>query len=201
MGHHHHHPEVTPFDSHCFLKGTKIRTLAGEVAIEQLGPADLIVTQNGLQLPVDILTWSYAKPWQRRVIPIRIAQSAIAPQRPNADLYLSPGHAVMIDGMLVTAESLLNGRSITHADNLEVDELEYFHIRFLGHEVLCAAGLPSESYVETLAEFTQPRLHLTTSCSKVASRVRSAVAPWIDLRQPVDRIRDRIAGIVESLKS
>jgi hypothetical protein len=54
-----------------------------------------------------------SKPWVRDALPVRLAASALAPNAPHADLYVTGGHALMIDGLLVPAGCLINGETIT----------------------------------------------------------------------------------------
>jgi hypothetical protein len=71
---------------------------------------------------------------------------ALAPETPVRDLWLSPGHALLLDDVLVPAEHLVNGLTIVKAG--AVDQVEYFHLEFEAHEVILADGAPAESYVE-----------------------------------------------------
>jgi hypothetical protein len=118
---------------------------------------------------------------------VRFAPSALAPGVPNEDVYLTKKHAVLVDGELITAESLVNGRTINYAD---VEELEYFHVELPRYGVIYAAGMPCESFVETRPEFPKV-LELPDRRSKMKSHLRSAISPWIDMREPIDVIRDR----------
>lgn len=44
------------------------------------------------------------KPWVEDARPVRIARSALAPNVPSADLLVTRGHALLIDGVLIPAE-------------------------------------------------------------------------------------------------
>ena len=79
-------------------------------------------------------------------MPIRVAAGAIGPDLPRRDLHLSPEHALYIDGVLVPAVDLVNGRSIVQLDS--VSRLEYFHVELDGHDVLYADGAPAETFVD-----------------------------------------------------
>lgn len=58
---------------------------------------------------------------------------ALGPDMPHADLYVSKERALLIDGVLVTAGSLINGATITVYDAREHDELEFFRSRVRLH--------------------------------------------------------------------
>ena len=138
----------------CFLKGTKIITATGERPVEDLVSGDLVLTKTKGPRPVkDIVSFGLTKPWPRAANPVCVRRSALAAGIPNADLYLSRAHAILIDDVLVTAESLINDRTIYYARNLDVDELRYFHVKLNSHEVIYAAMAPCESFVDTHVEF------------------------------------------------
>jgi hypothetical protein len=152
-----------------------------------------------------------AKPWVRNVLPIRIARSALGPNVPHADLYISEAHALLIDGTLVAAGNLVNGTTIVRYDARELDELEFFHIKLERHDVIYAEGAPTETLLEVdesavnFAEYLRqygpvtaeetrcaPLLRYTYRRGEIKSSFRSAISPLIDRRQPVDIIRDKL---------
>jgi len=62
------------------------------------------------------------------------------------DLWVSPEHALWIDGALVPASLLVNGETIIEAG--AADDLSYLHLEFDGHAVIFAEGTPAESFVD-----------------------------------------------------
>ncbi len=72
----------------------------------------------------------------------------LAPNVPHTDLYVTGGHALLIDGVLVPAELLINGTTITRDDAREYDELEYFHVKLESHDVVYAEGAPAETLLD-----------------------------------------------------
>ena len=85
------------------------------------------------------------KPWVKDALPVRIARSALAPDVPHADLYVTRGRSLLIDGVLVPAEVLINGTTITRYEARKYDELEFFHIKLETHDVVYAEGAPAET--------------------------------------------------------
>ena len=139
--------------ANCFLKGTKIETVDGERKVEDLAMGDLLVTRFGGLRPVQwIGRYSFkkrdpSKPWVKDALPVRIARSALAPEVPHTDLYVTGGHALLIDGVLVPAELLINGTTITRDEAREYEELEFLHVKLESHDVVYAEGVPAETLI------------------------------------------------------
>jgi hypothetical protein len=66
---------------------------------------------------------------------------------PKRDLSISPGHSMLINGVLVMATALVNGVTITQDDVPE--EIHYYHLEFETHDCVLAEGAWSESYADT----------------------------------------------------
>ena len=205
----------------CFLKGTKIRTAEGERGIEDLAIGDLLPTMSGVLRPVQwIGRYSFkksdpSKVWAKEALPVRIARSALAPNVPHADLYLTALHGVLIDGVLVPAEALIDGSTVARHEP-EGDEMEFFHVKLESHDVIYAEGAPVETLLhvdESFVNFAEylrqygtpadearcaPYVHIQGGRVELMSRLRSALSPFIDLRDQADVVRDRLeeAGIV-----
>src|SRR5215471_8426433 len=111
---------------------------------------DTVTTIGGEAKPIKwIGRRSYAGEFIARnpaVLPIVVRAGAVAPEIPVRDLWLSPGHALLIDGVMVASEHLINGLTILQAK--AVDQVEYFHLEFEAHEVILAEAAAAESYVE-----------------------------------------------------
>jgi|GEM_PF-2165678 len=135
----------------CFVEGTRLLTRQGEVAVEELKPGDdMVAVLAGQLLPV---IWV-----GRRVVnctqeerpaemwPFRVRAHAFGPGRPHRDLYLSPDHAVHVDGMLVPIRYLENGATILRERR---DRVAYFHVELARHDIVLSEGLGSESYLDT----------------------------------------------------
>jgi hypothetical protein len=212
--------------SNCFLKGTKIRTAEGERKIEDLAVGDLLPTMFGGLRPIQwigrypIKRSDPTKPWVKDALPVRIARSALAPDVPHTDLYVTAAHCLLIDGVLVPAELLIDGTTITRDQRhaREYDELEFLHVKLESHDVIYAEGVPAETLInvqESAVNFADylrrygsaaidedrcaPLVEIWGGRAELKSRLRSALSPWIDLRNPADMVRDQLEERTASL--
>lgn len=182
---------------HCFLKGTMIRTEAGNCKVEDLRAGDVLPSVFGGRGTIQsIRSYSLEKggcDWDRGVLPIRIARSAISDNVPHADLYVTQRHAILIDGILVEAGNLVNGITITRHDSSDLSLLEYFHIKLEAHNVIYAADAPCETLIDLSAEIPcLPRVQYEYRRGEIKSHFRSAMARWLDRRRQSDVIRDNL---------
>jgi hypothetical protein len=119
------------------------------VNVENLAVGDHLITADGRIEPIQ---WIGSKnincdnrTKKEEVWPIRICASAFGEGHPNRDLFLSPDHAVFVDGMLIPIKYLVNGTSIAQ---IKRDSVTYFHVQLARHEVILAEGLRVESYLD-----------------------------------------------------
>ena len=207
---------------HCFLIGTRILTPRGEVPVEELTIGDLVDTLNG-PLPVKWIGRRTFKKvasssWHKSVAPIRVARFALHDQYPHRDLYLSPGHSLFVDGVLIPVKHLVNDRSVVRAEMDDREVIEYFHIELETHEVIFAEGAPAETLLVTtgregFANFVEyERLYRGEELpamkpfapifsyggrAELKGLLRLALSPIVDVRDPVQRACDRIAARAE----
>ncbi len=134
----------------CFAQGTRIATPGGPVAVEDLRVGDRVVTQSG---GAQAVLWLGHRrvdcrrhPAPAKVRPVRVAAGAFAEGVPARDLFLSPDHAVLVDGRLIPIRCLASGISIAPVD---VDAVTYWHVELAVHDVLLAEGLACESFLDT----------------------------------------------------
>jgi Hint domain len=203
----------------CFLSGTRILTAAGHKNIEDLEIGDRVVISTGQSKPILWIgrrrfSRNASEDWRQEIMPVRIARGALLPNLPTADLLVSQDHRMYLHGMLIRAADLITGTSIAIDPRKDSTALEYLHI-YVGekHEMIFAEGAPSETLLldsptlrafdnseelERLLQF-QTRLqpfapvYAYRSHGKRAmvwSHLRSAISPWIDVRDQTDRVRD-----------
>jgi len=132
----------------CYLRGTKILTESGEIAIEDLRAGDRLVTRFGGLRP---LQWVGRQRFNGRFLgqtnaPVCFHAGSIADNVPSRDLYVSPAHSMVIDDHLVGACLLVNGVTITQTATDQI--VDYFHLDFGVHDCVIADGAWSETYAE-----------------------------------------------------
>ena len=180
----------------CFLSGTNILTDAGETTVENLRVGDLVSTVSGESRAIKrVISWTAEREphqdWTDDVAPIKICRSALAPNVPHRDLYVSPQHSLFLDGVLIYARGLVNDRTIVRCSKGEEDTLSYFHLELEDHQVILAEAAPVESALgEGMIAFAP--IWFGNRKSELVSRLRSAVSPWVDRRKVADRVRDRL---------
>jgi len=137
----------------CFAEGTRILTARGEVAVEKLRPGELIACVSGRGAPMRPAVWIGRRriplaghPDAGNLAPIRIRAGALAESTPRRDLLVSPDHCLFLDGALVPARMLVNGRTIVIEEGLA--DVTYFHIELEEHDVVLAEGAAAESWLE-----------------------------------------------------
>ncbi|MBA9068005.1 hypothetical protein FHR71_001740 [Methylobacterium sp. RAS18] len=136
----------------CFVTGAHIRTERGEVAVEDLQVGDQAVTvSSGLRPVIWIGQRELVEPTYEQA-PVRIRVGAFGHGLPVRDLYLSPGHPVLVGadannegGVLVPIMCLENGTSIRREPRSSVT---YWHVELDSHDIVLVEGLPAESYID-----------------------------------------------------
>jgi Hint domain len=210
----------------CFLAGTRIKTPEGETNIEELRIGDHVLTASGQAKPIKFIgrtkvSRERAGPWKTGEGPVKISRFAIDGKAPHADLYISPGHAIYIDGVLIPASNLVNGVTIMADTRPELLSLTLFHIELDTHEAILAEGLAVESFrhdrlhphaffFDNADEYVRlygspgeppapfaPILRYRSSRQELASHMRSALAPVYDFRKPIEKVRDHIIDRLE----
>ena len=142
-----HGTNVTENNVPCFCRGTRILTDRGEVAVQHLAVGDLVLTAAGVAMPlVWIGTGQVMVTRGRRsaATPVIVRKGALGDNVPNRDLRVTKGHALLLDGVLVPVEFLVNHRSIQWDDHAQ--EVSFYHLELASHQVLVANGTPAESY-------------------------------------------------------
>lgn len=142
----------------CFTRGTMIKTIEGEKAVETLEQGDLVWTQDrGYQA----IRWIGARAVSTKVLeefenirPIRIQAGALGGGLPKADLLVSPQHRMFLNSLIAERvsgqkEVLASARHLVQVQGIDIDTscepIEYWHFMFDQHEIVEANGSLSES--------------------------------------------------------
>src|SRR6476659_6040869 len=212
----------------CLLRGTSVLTSHGESAVEKLAIGDLVATAKATALPVKWIGRQHfdkdaGSSWPKKLLPVRVSRFALDELTPLRDLYVSPNHALLLDGVLIPAIYLVNGTSIVQGMPEGVEEIEYFHIELETHEVIFAEGVAAETLLvmkdhETFADLIRekfdnfaerkqlyghdalamtpfaPRVCYNGRRSELKALLRRAASPVLDIRDPIQLVHDRIAA-------
>ena len=186
----------------CFCAGAVIATPTGDRPVESLAIGDLVMTADGQNEPV---RWIGRRTYggdlingDRLMLPVCVKAGALSDCIPRQDLWLSPGHALSIDGQLVPAWRLINGVSVFQAET--VDHVDYYHVELDRHTVLFANGAPAESFLDDgqrgqfqNVEDYHHRYPGAAAASPMASRLEAGMA-----LQAIQRQIDLRAGVVRT---
>jgi hypothetical protein len=181
----------------CYLRGTRIATPSGERPIESLAIGDLVTTASGRIVPI---RWIGRRAYPRRfafgkpeIQPVLFRAGALDENMPRRDLFVSPQHAMFIDGLLIPAIHLLNGITILQPD--EIRDAHYLHIELDRHDVLLAEGAPSESFEDDDSRMIFHNAHEYPALYPHAPRRPAAFcAPRVSDRAAVAAIRRHLAA-------
>ncbi|MFN7000424.1 MAG: Hint domain-containing protein [Elioraea tepidiphila] len=186
----------------CFLAGTRIATPSGEVPVEALRPGDPVLTADGRSVPVRFVgrqTVDARFADAVRGIPVRIRAGALDEAVPRRDLFVSPNHAIAIDGILALASALRNGVTIADAPP-PAERFTWYSIETATQEVILAEGCPAETFVDNV-----PRQRWDNWRDYVALYGEEPVIEELPLpkaqsaRQVPRRVRARIAARLAAL--
>ncbi|OZI57683.1 Hint domain-containing protein [Bordetella genomosp. 4] len=189
----------------CFVKGTMIETDSGPVAVESLAIGDKIMSSSGLRT-VKWVGWRHyhaitlRTPEQRAAsLPVRILAGALGDNLPSQDLRVSPWHHLFIDGVLIRAKDLINGKSILQETN--VTAFSYYHVELDRFDVILAHGMFSESWADGGNRSFFQNVDITSLLPEDMQR-RRARRPGFKVLREADEIaviHKRIAARAEGL--
>jgi hypothetical protein len=137
----------------CFARGTQIKTAQGLALVESLNSYATVIHHEGKATNVKWIGYQRRTPEFAQFddyLPVKICAGALEENVPVRDLYLSPDHAVLVDGHLIHAQALVNGRTIIKMTEWEGD-IEYYHIETENHEIIFAEGVPCETFIDNVS--------------------------------------------------
>jgi len=191
----------------CYCPGTLIKTKRGQKPVEKLKIGDKIMTASGVARPIK---WIGQRSYSGRfvmgrgdILPACIKAGAIDDNVPKRDLWISPHHAMYLDGVLIEAKDLVNGVSIVQAERVE--KVEYFHIELDTHDVIIAEGALSESFFDDdIRGLFQNAHEYRALYPGAVTGPKQYCAPRCEDGYEVEAVRRRIgfrAGLVSSDKA
>ncbi|CAI3959958.1 Large exoprotein involved in heme utilization or adhesion (FhaB) (PDB:4RM6) [Commensalibacter communis] len=141
----------------CFLTGSMIRTVAGEIAVEDVHIGDEVLTfdwQHNKEISRSV-RWVGHKTVRVKAhlnddeagYPVRVLKDAVADGVPYKDLLITPEHCLFFDGKFIPVRMLVNGASIYY--DRSITDYTYYHIETEEHSVIWADGMLTESYLDT----------------------------------------------------
>ena len=148
---------LDPYTPICFLAGTRILTMRGEVDVCELREGDLLPTRFrgarairwiGRQTFNPCFLKKNAGYGGLNSMPIRICKDALSDGVPARDLLVSPGHSLLIGERLILARDLVNDFSIFQ-DN-DIAKVDYYHVDLGKHDCVLAEHAWTESYADHL---------------------------------------------------
>jgi hypothetical protein len=210
----------------CLLKGTTISTASGDRLVQELQIGDEVLTLSGRKpirwIGYNKFTKEEDRAWQDNVMPIRVTRFAIDDHAPQRDLYLSPGHYVFLNEVLIQVQYLINETSIAQGMPSDMSAIEYYHIDLGTHEVIYADGALVDSYFddgsnrESFSNFVQyerlygvepqskmtpfaPMLGYDNARRELKGLVRSLISNVVDIRDPIQIAYDQLAKRAEAI--
>lgn len=144
----------------CYMKGTQILTDCGYIAIEKLKVGDKIVKYGNIidNVNVRLNETTELKPikwissFKVKIVdtlsfPVCFKKGSLEKNSPREDLFVSPGHRLIVDGKMVQSINLINDTTIFQDTTLK--EIEYFHFELDTHSVINAENVLSETFLDT----------------------------------------------------
>jgi uncharacterized delta-60 repeat protein len=185
----------------CFARGTHIQIGEQSKPVESLSISNQVSTK----------TASAAIKWigyQRRTpefaqfqdyLPVKISAGALDDNLPLRDLYLSPDHALLVDGHLIHAKALVNGKTIVQMTEWEGD-IEYYHIETEAHEIIYAEGVPCETFIDNVSREQFDNYAEYQALYPNTRMMKELRLPRVRFkRQLPESIRDRLESRIDEL--
>lgn len=140
----------------CFVEGTRLATVNGDVAVEDLQVGDLVMTRDHGPQPVRWIG-STAHSWpgtDDKLRPIRIPAGSMPGNLPRRDLMVSPQHRILLSQdhfpFVQKAEYLAPAIGLEGYRGIQRDAacrtVRYYHVLLDHHSILLAEGLSCESF-------------------------------------------------------
>lgn len=180
-----------------------VRTPLGPRRVEMLHPGDMVVTRgNGLQ-PVRMIWTRTVTAAQMRdrpeLAPIRLKPRAVGPMMPARDLRIAAGHRALIPGYrisgvaddqpcLMRLDGLAAASDAAFVD-FGAETVTFYNLVFDNHQVVCAEGLPVETYRPSPGAFAHLDVATREQMLELFPKLASRRCPFPVLPHPTARSR------------
>ncbi|WP_237913336.1 Hint domain-containing protein [Acetobacter senegalensis] len=141
----------------CYLAGSMVRTLNGDIAVENIQIGEKIVAfdwKNNRDIirPVVWVGKGHVKvnpalPDDEAGWPVRVLKNAIADGVPCKDMLITSEHCLFFQDKFVPVRMLVNGVSVFYDKSFPV--YDYYHVETEPHSVITVDGMLTESYLDT----------------------------------------------------
>ncbi|MBW4980987.1 Hint domain-containing protein [Mameliella sp. CS4] len=185
-------PTASASTINCFAAGTRIATATGDVAVETLTAGQEILRADGGTSRVRWVGHQAVRPADGHLVVIRAG--ALGEGLPLRDLVVTGDHGMVLDGHVVNASVLINGRGITWADPAQMPQtVTVYHVETETHEALLAEGAPAETYVDYAARGAFANYQEYLELNGADRLIREMALPRISSRRFLpDSIRARL---------
>ncbi len=136
----------------CFAKGTRIAVPVGDIEVEKLSIGDTVLTHDGATrevLWVGRQRFDLISGVPERLQLVRVKAGALGWDLPKRDLVVTADHALLTDGVLVDAGTLVDGDRIDYEPVEALPKsVTVYHVETEDHAVILAEGAPAETFVD-----------------------------------------------------
>lgn len=183
----------------CFTVDFTVATPSGETPIQSLKVGDDVFAYCDkspkkvkiIRIGHTHINAKVSLPNDQAGYPVRILKNAIADEVPYKDLLITPEHCLFLNGNLVPARMLVNGRSIFY--DRSITSFTHVHIQTETPSTIMANGLLIESY---LANGNRLSFHKNDSIAVIANHTKSqdkrSTAPAVPARHYVEPLFAKI---------
>ena len=137
---------------------------------------------------------------RRELFPVLIHAGALGGALPQRGLRVSPEHAMLLDGFLVSARLLLNGTTIVR--DHPGARVDYVHLELESHDVILAEGAASETFVD---DDSRQAFHNAADYAVLypgaVCRPAQRCAPRLESGYALEAIRRRLASFASQAAS
>ena len=142
----------------CYGAGTRLRTIQGEIAIEDLSVGDLLWTIDAGYQPIVCIDKHTLSPAELAHKPhlraIRLWAHALGHNQPERDLILSPQHRLCLSSNIIGRitgkhQAIVSAKDLLQLDGVDVVDTDapitYYHIMTPEHQLIMAHGCLGET--------------------------------------------------------